>query len=124
MTCQPDHGVWCVKVVMVTAPEHPLTYEQFFAEECPRLVPMLHALTGDRGRAEDIAQDALVRAHREWEPLQQRWSVVLHYVEDLSVADVARVLEISEGSVKTHLSRARAALAERLADHHEGDGHE
>jgi len=40
----------------------------------------------------------------------QRAVVTLFYYEDLSVADVARTLEMPEGTVKTHLSRARAAL--------------
>ena len=48
-------------------------------------------------------------------PDQQRRAVVLHYVGDLSVADVADVMECSEGTVKTHLSRARAHLAQRYA---------
>ncbi len=48
-------------------------------------------------------------------PDQQRRAVVLHYVGDLSVADVADVMECSEGTVKTHLSRARAQLAQRYA---------
>ncbi len=163
---------------MVAAPEHPLTYDEFFAEEYPRLVPMLHALLGDRGRAEDLAQDALAQAHREWHritaydnpgawvrrvarnlasnaarrsrrerralrrvahahddeltladerlwalvrelPDQQRWTVALFYVEDMAVSAVADVLEIAEGTVKTHLSRARATLAARLGDPHE-----
>ena len=42
-------------------------------------------------------------------PEQQRFAVVLYYVEDRSVAEVADILQCSEGSVKTHLSRARAA---------------
>jgi RNA polymerase sigma-70 factor, ECF subfamily len=46
-------------------------------------------------------------------PDQQRRAVVLHYVGDLSVADVADVMECSEGTVKTHLSRARSRLAQR-----------
>jgi RNA polymerase sigma-70 factor, ECF subfamily len=48
-------------------------------------------------------------------PDQQRRAVALHYVGDLSVADVADVMECSEGTVKTHLSRARAHLAERYS---------
>lgn len=168
---------------MVTAAELPLTYEVFFAEEYPRLVPMLHALTGDRGRAEDLAQEALGRAHTEWTrirdydrpgawvrrvalhlasntarrsareqralrrvglagtaqlspaddrlwrlvrelPDQQRWAVALHYVDDLSVARVAEILEVTEGTVKTHLSRARATLARRLAETPDRERHE
>jgi RNA polymerase sigma-70 factor (ECF subfamily) len=46
-------------------------------------------------------------------PDQQRRAVALHYVGDLSVTDVAEVMECTEGTVKTHLSRARANLAQR-----------
>jgi RNA polymerase sigma-70 factor, ECF subfamily len=168
-----------VKVSMVDMTGTGTEYERFYAAELPRLVPMLHALTGDRGRAEDLAQEALDRAHRQWReieryerpgawvrrvalnlasnaarrgrreeralrrvpgertvdlsetdvhlwalvralPEQQRHAIVLHYVEDRSVADVAEVLDVSEGTVKTHLSRARATLAARLTAHDGG----
>lgn len=41
---------------------------------------------------------------------------MLRYWLDLDVAAIARVLGISDGTVKTQLSRARAALAPLLAD--------
>jgi RNA polymerase sigma-70 factor (sigma-E family) len=165
---------------MVDADVEALVFEDFFRDEYPRLVPMLHALTGDRHRAEDLAQEALLRAQRDWRriaaydrpgawvrrvalnaasnagrqrgrehraleragavdpptgelsagdeelwravrelPEQQRWAVVLHYVEDRPVAEVATVLECSEGTIKTHLSRARATLAQRLGERRE-----
>ena len=53
-------------------------------------------------------------------PEQQRWAVALHYVEDRPVAEVAAVLGCSEGTVKTHLSRARATLARQLDETREG----
>jgi len=40
----------------------------------------------------------------------QRAAVTLYYLEDQSVERVAEVLEMPENTVKTHLSRARAAL--------------
>ncbi len=43
-------------------------------------------------------------------PLQQRAALALHYVEDLPVADIADALGVSEGTVKTHLHRARNAV--------------
>jgi RNA polymerase sigma factor (sigma-70 family) len=44
-------------------------------------------------------------------PRRQAQVAALHYVDDLSVADVAGVLGCSEGTVKQHLARARKSLA-------------
>lgn len=41
---------------------------------------------------------------------------VLHYLEDLSVSQIAAVLDIPVGTVKSRLSRARDALREELSD--------
>jgi RNA polymerase sigma factor (sigma-70 family) len=43
-------------------------------------------------------------------PKQQRIAAVLFYQGDLSTAEIARVMQISEGAVKSHLFRAREAL--------------
>jgi RNA polymerase sigma-70 factor (ECF subfamily) len=43
-------------------------------------------------------------------PEVPRTVVTLYYYQDRSVADVARILRMPENTVKTHLSRARAAL--------------
>lgn len=45
---------------------------------------------------------------------EHRAVVVLHYLADLPVEEVAAVLDVPVGTVKSRLSRARAALAERL----------
>ncbi|MET7278171.1 SigE family RNA polymerase sigma factor [Kribbella sp. NPDC005582] len=47
-------------------------------------------------------------------PMPARQAVVLHYVCDLSVAQVAEVLGIAEGTVKSRLSRARETLSASL----------
>jgi RNA polymerase sigma-70 factor (ECF subfamily) len=152
-----------------------MLFDDFFRSEYPRLVPMLHGVVGDRGQAEDLAQEALAIAQREWGkvsgyelpgawvrrvalnrasnvrrrrdrevvalrragdpeptveepaavdthlwrlvsalPLRQRGAVALHYIEDRPLHEVAEILECSEGSVKTHLSRARETLARQL----------
>jgi len=46
---------------------------------------------------------------------RQREAVVLHHLLDLSVAQVAAQMEITESSVKEHLQRGRAQLEQRLA---------
>ena len=48
-------------------------------------------------------------------PTRQQEAVLLHYLLDLSVAQTAAAMDVDPGTVKTHLSRARAALAESLA---------
>jgi RNA polymerase sigma-70 factor (ECF subfamily) len=48
-------------------------------------------------------------------PALQRAVVALHYLDDLSVVDVGATLNVSVGTVKTSLSRARRALAHALA---------
>jgi RNA polymerase sigma-70 factor (ECF subfamily) len=40
--------------------------------------------------------------------------ILLHYYEDLSVKDISKTLDISEGTVKSRLSRARKKLFEFL----------
>jgi len=47
-------------------------------------------------------------------PTRQKECVVLRYYCDLSQAEVAAALEISVGSVKTHVHRGLAALSSRL----------
>ncbi len=152
------------------------TYDEFFLAEFPRLVSMLTAWSGDRSVAEDLAQDALLQAHRNWAtvatldqpgtwvrrvalnrssnegrrrrreraamtrvrtthptevlipttddqlwarvrslPAAQRDATIMRYVDDLPLADIAVVLGCSAGTVKTHLQRARRALATHLS---------
>lgn len=47
-------------------------------------------------------------------PRRQREVLALRYYLDLPEREIARVLDISPGAVKTHASRAAAALRERL----------
>lgn len=47
-------------------------------------------------------------------PARQREAFVMRYWEELDVADTARAMGCSQGSVKTHCSRAAHALATAL----------
>lgn len=47
-------------------------------------------------------------------PQRQRDVIVLHYVHDLTVAEIAEVVEVPDGTVKSDLSRARSRLRAEL----------
>jgi RNA polymerase sigma-70 factor (sigma-E family) len=43
------------------------SYDAFVLARGPSLLRFAYSLTGDRGRAEDLVQDALVKAYRRWD---------------------------------------------------------
>ncbi len=75
-----------------------------------RLLERLITLSPDEGWvAPDVADTQLVSAFRAL-PLGQRTAATLFYLADFPVAEVARVMNVSEGTVNRHLYRAREAL--------------
>jgi RNA polymerase sigma-70 factor (ECF subfamily) len=61
-------------------------------------------------------------AHRDFNcalqqlPSEYREALVLKYVEEISVAEIARVLDLSEHAVESRLARARKLLRKRLGE--------
>ena len=157
--------------------ETALSYEEFYRREFPRMVTLAALVSNSSAMAEDVAQDALVKAEQNWDtvgqyewpgawlrrvtinlaskrlrraraeaaallrlgppppvirsgpeeldrvmaairqlPKQQRAVVVLVYLEDRSVKDVAEILGCAEGTAKAHLFRARTRLATILSE--------
>lgn len=60
---------------------------------------------------------AIIEASLKKLPARQREAFVLRYWEDMDVAETAEAMGCSEGSVKTHCSRAVHALALMLEKH-------
>jgi RNA polymerase sigma-70 factor (ECF subfamily) len=56
-------------------------------------------------------------------PANHRRAVVLHYLADMSVAQIAVQEGVAEGTIKSWLHRGRTALATLLDENPEGDGH-
>lgn len=70
------------------------------------------------GSAADLSE-AVVRDDAVWRvcralPPKQRAAVVLRYYEDLEFAEIARILECTEVTVRSQLHRALAALRAEL----------
>ncbi|MFE0425344.1 SigE family RNA polymerase sigma factor [Streptomyces sp. NPDC058953] len=152
-------------------------FTDFYTRSVHRLTGQLYVMTGDFHEAQDVVQEAFVRAwghrrgldgdlgpeawvrvvawrlavsrwrrvvrgQRAWRrrgdsavsdgpgpgpvdleralrgmPARQRQCAALYYVCDLPVERIAAETRLSTGTVKTHLSRARAKLAGLLDDH-------
>ena len=158
---------------VVTEPRDAIDFDEFFLAHHTRLVAGALALTNDRERARDAAQEALSRAYRDWSkvqrmdhpaawvrrvlvnlltdegrrdrhrdrtesphgepwhedappsdspllaairqlPIRQRTAVVLHYLDDLPVEQVADAMGVAVGTVKATLHQARTTLAREL----------
>ncbi len=157
---------------VTTEPRDAIDFDEFFLAHHTRLIACALALTNDRERARDAAQEALSRAYRDWSrvqrmdhpaawvrrvlvnlltdegrrdrfhgrsqsmvdtlhedtppsdsrllaairqlPIRQRTAVVLHYLDDLPVEQVAVAMGVATGTVKATLHQARATLARDL----------
>jgi RNA polymerase sigma factor (sigma-70 family) len=71
---------------------------------------------GPDERAAQLADDAAVMAALRRLPARQQEILVLRYYLDASEGEIADLVGISRGSVKTHAHRGLAALRAALAD--------
>lgn len=154
----------------------PGSFEALYQRDYAAVVSLVYATTGSRWVAEDLAQEAFLRAHRDWTrvgemaspdgwvrrvalnlarsrwrrlraetaaklrvttptemsapapdpeieefwrevrrlPSRQAQAIALHYVDDLSVAEIAEVLGVAEGTIKASLHQGRDRLGRQL----------
>jgi RNA polymerase sigma-70 factor (ECF subfamily) len=152
----------------------PGSFELLYQRDYASVVGLVYGMTGSQWVAEDLAQEAFLRAHRDWArvgdmdspggwvrrvalnlaksrwrrlrsetrarilagsnvetddpdsdtdgfwaevrrlPHRQAQAVALHYVEDLSVIEIAGVLGVAEGTVKALLHQGRERLRRQL----------
>jgi RNA polymerase sigma-70 factor, ECF subfamily len=68
-----------------------------------------HAADGETGSVGSGGSRRLERLLSALPPIQ-RTALAFHYFDDYSVKEIAEMLQMPEGTVKTHMSRGRAAL--------------
>ncbi len=103
-----DPGGWVRKVAMNKA-----------RSALRRRAAEVRAYTRHVGRERRLPDELPEPSHEFWSavralPPKQAMVIALHYLEDRPVDDIADVLDISPGTVKTHLHRGRRNLAARL----------
>ena len=80
-----------------------------------------HKVPGPQGAFELGPDHVAIMAALAGLDRPQREVVVLHYLVDLSVAEIADTLGIAQGTVKSRLSRSRDRLAPLLAEEERED---
>jgi len=73
-------------------------------------VELLDIYPAPEGESREVAEAVLAL------PDEQRWVVHLYYYEGYSTKEIAEILGRRPGTVRSHLSRARAALRRYLTD--------
>ena len=71
----------------------PETFEDFYVREFPAVVGLAYALSGSRSGAEDLAQEAFLAAHRNWDRISgydQPGAWVRRVVANVSVSAFRR----------------------------------
>jgi RNA polymerase sigma factor (sigma-70 family) len=95
-------------------------FEWFYAEELRAVVQLAYALTGSRTAAEDIAQEAFVRAFRYWDRLagtEHRRAWVRRVAANLAVSWLRR--KLVEARALGRLGAQRTTTLDSLPAPHE-----
>jgi RNA polymerase sigma-70 factor (ECF subfamily) len=84
------------------------------------LAPAAHGSPEDRVLNTEL-EDVVARAVMQLPGTQREVLILAHY-EQMPLAEIARILDVDVGAVKSRLQRARAHLKERLAAYAPGPG--
>ena len=83
------------------------------------LIPSSHPLPDEealRGEMRDVIERAISSL-----PEKYRAVVIMHHIEGLGLKEIAKSLDVAQGTVMSRLARARAMLREKLSGYVEGD---
>jgi len=108
-------GPWIYRIVTNLALDVIKHRQRFRHEE---LTDSHHAARADRADLAAVSNELATRIDAAIESLPEMQRVVarLYLVDQFEHAEIAAMTDLSEGTVRSHLSLARAKLRERLAD--------
>ena len=111
VSAHPDLTAWLYRVALNRAKDYRRSLVR-----ASRLVERLgNNLAGEQGCRQWEPETEFLSTLKNL-PKRQRAAAALHYVGDLSVPEVARVMGISQGAANSHLHRARLALKGMLEE--------
>ena len=112
-------GPWIYRIVTNLALDVVKHRKRFRHEELSEAEP---AARRDRADLPAIANELATRIDRALESLPEMQRIVarLYLVEQFDHGEIAAMMKLSEGTVRSHLSLARKKLQDRLSDLHEG----
>jgi len=93
--------------------EAPDSFEVFFHREYRNMVALAIAVSGSRAQGEDLAQEALLRAHRHWRDVSryEKPGAWLRRVT-INLALSAKTRVIKEATARNRWARQRTQVAE------------
>lgn len=110
---------WIGQVAYSMAKRHLERKRIPIAEAGPEDAPSLaESVAGDadvEGEAADAQVDARLHAAIESLPPLQRTLLTLYHLDELPIGEIARITELPENTIKSHLFRSRKRLRELLA---------
>lgn len=112
---------WLYRIAINTAKNK--TRNRWFKKVLPREKAQFEETPDYRTPEQSIVKSEVsdeVRRSLSMLPLIYRQAIDLHYIQDLKVREVADVLGVSEGTIKSRLARGRQRLAEILDERWEG----
>lgn len=107
----PDKALPYLRTTVVNLARSRMRHRQVVEKHAPR--PMPDAPSAEYGAITQAERDAVVDALRGL-PEKQREAIVLRFYGDLSEVEIAAAMGVSQGAVKSHLHRGKAALARVL----------
>lgn len=110
---EPDRALAYLRTSVVNGARSALRRRGVAQRYLDRAVPPPHAPSAETG-ALGVLEHERVLAALAGLPARQREALVLRYYADLSEAEIAEVMGISRGAVKSHTARGVAALRETL----------
>jgi RNA polymerase sigma-70 factor (sigma-E family) len=108
---EPEKALPYLRTTVVNLSRSRMRHRQVAERHAPR--PMPDAASAEEGAVTLAERAAVVTALRAL-PDKQREALVLRYYGDLSEAEIASTMGVSQGAVKSHLHRGKAALARHL----------